>query len=124
MPGPQTPVIRQNKQYGDRQALDRLAQTGSGLKQDNADYIPQQRNPIGRPPGPQPAAAAPTESGVPPEHAALIEDFSRAALVAQVGAAVAQEMMAGPWLRMYAQLADGDYQTKGESVRSKTPFFE
>ncbi len=127
MPGPNTPVIKGNKAYGDRTALDRLALTGSGLKQGNADYIPSTRRPVGRPQGaatavqPNPALGT---NAVPPDHIALMEDFSRASLVAQIAEATAQDMMAGPWLRKYAEFARRELQRKADALRQKTPFFD
>lgn len=126
MAGPNTPVIKANKAYGDRKALDRLAITGSGLKQGNADYVPRTRRSVGRPrgttaPAVQPQQAAPP---IPQEHIAMMEDFARSALVAQVAQAAAQDMMAGPWLRKYAEIAQREVQRKADVLRQNTPFFE
>lgn len=127
MPGPNTPVIKGNKSYGDRTALDRLAIAGSGLKQGNADYVPTQRNPVGRPPGATNVVRGNPAMGtdaIPPEHTALMKDFSRASLVAQIGEAGAQDMMAGPWLRKYAEFARREVQRRAEALRNQTPMFE
>lgn len=126
MAGPNTPVIKANASYGDRKALDRLAITGSGLKQGNADYVPSTRRSVGRPrgataPAVQPQRAAPP---IPQEHIAMMEDFARSALVAQVAQAAAQDMMAGPWLRKYAEIAQREVQRKADVLRQNTPFFE
>lgn len=127
MPGPTTPRIQGQKQYGDQKALDSLKRAGSGLKQGNADILPTERRAAGRPVTTGAGIApqqAPVEPGIPPEHVALIEDFARATFVAQTAARAAQDPMAGPWLRSYAQFAENEVMTKGERVRSSTPFFD
>jgi len=126
MAGPYTPALKSNRQYGDRTALDSLAITGSGLKQGNADYVPQTRRPVGRPQGATSTSAQPQQvaPAIPQEHIAMMEDFARSALVAQVAQAAAQDMMAGPWLRKYAEIAQREVQRKADALRQNTPFFE
>lgn len=128
MPGPQTPIIKPNKQYGDQQALDALARQGSGLKFDKAGPVTERRG-VGRPPGAataRPPAAQPVAPAtpIPEEHIRLMEEFARSALVASVWRQAAQDPMAGPWVRQYAKMAEEDYVRKGSRLRDETPFFE
>lgn len=123
MAGPQTPVLKSNKAYGDQKALDSLTRQGTGMKYDNAG-APTERQGPGRPPGAASALAMPgVEPSIPGEHADLIENFSRASLVAQVGAAAGQEMMAGPWLRQYAALSQDYLKAKAKDLQVGTPNF-
>lgn len=128
MAGPQTPVIKGNKQYGDAKALDSLKRQATGLQYDNASTLPQERRGVGRPAGPTAGQAIPQAQpeapGIPPEHVAMIEDFARATFVAQTGSRAAQDPMAGPWLRSYAQFAEQEVIAKGERVRASTPFYD
>ncbi len=130
MAGPQTPVIKQNKQYGDQKALDSLTRQGTGMKYDNAGPVTERRG-AGRPPGsvaaPAPGMPGPTGApapGVPGNEAELMDRFARATLVASVGQASAQELMAGPWLRSYAQFSYEDVERKGKALQAGTPFFD
>lgn len=124
-PGPSTPVLKSNANYGDRTTLNRLAIQGSGLSQDNADYVPRQRTPVGRPQGPATQPAYPgAPPGIPQEHIRLMEDFARAAYVSQMMAAAASDPTSGPWLRQYAKLAQRKAVEAGQALRAKTPFFE
>ncbi len=120
-----TPVIKANKQYGDQKALDVLTRTASGLRQGNADLVPTERRGVGRPAG---AAAQPAVGGtpapeIPPEHIVLMEEFARRAAVAQRANAAAQDPLAGPWLRAYAEQAQVKAEESAQSLRSQTPFF-
>lgn len=130
MAGPQTPVIKGNKAYGDQKALDSLARQGTGMKYDNAGPVTERRG-AGRPTGstaaPAPGVPGPAGApapGVPGSEAELMENFSRAALVAGVGQATQQELMAGPWLRKYAEFSQVDVDRKGKALQAGTPFFD
>ena len=127
MAGPQTPIIKGNKAYGDQKALDSLQRAGTGLKQGNADILPTERRGVGRPAGTStgqvPQTTQPGVPGIPAEHVQLMEDFARATAVAQIGKAAASDPLAGPWLRAYAQRADTELAVKAERMRAQTPFF-
>jgi len=126
--GPNLAVIKGNKAYGDQKALDSLTRQSSGLSFDNAGPVTERRG-AGRPQGSAqvagvPGAAPAPEPLIPQEHAALIESFARAALVAQVGEASRRDMMAGPWLAQYAEFAQNDLAKKGVALQTGTPNFE
>lgn len=109
-----------NVQYGD---MKRLTQLASGLKMGNADDVPTPRNPVGRPPGSTAVAAAPvpTGAGIPAEHLQVMEEAARAVRTAGIGRQVAADPLAGPWLRVYAQMADEDAAEQLRKVKALTP---
>lgn len=126
MAGPQVPIIKGNKAYGDQKALDSLTRQGTGMKYDNAGPVTERQGP-GRPVSSGAGVAQMGNTGgqgVPPREVELMENFSRAALVASVGQATAQEIMAGPWLRKYAEFSQQDVERKGKALQANTPFFD
>ena len=119
-----TPALKSNAQYGD---MKRLAQLSSGMKQGNADSVPTLRNPVGRPAGSTSApapAAAPTgavASGIPEEHMAIMDRAARAMRTANIGRQMAADPLAGPFLRMYAQMAEQEAADRLRDVKALTP---
>lgn len=116
-------LVTDNKQYGD---MTRLAQLESGLKQGNADSVPTPRTPAGRPSGsggtiaPTGDVGAPV-SAIPAEHTSIMENAARALRVSNMARAAASDPLAGPWLRSYAQYAEGDAADKLRQVKDLTP---
>lgn len=107
--------------YGDMQ---RLTQLASGMKQSNADSVPTLRTPAGRPAGSTSApapAAAPIGAGIPEEHVAIMEQAARALRTANIGKAMAADPLAGPFLRMYAQVAEQEATDRLRDVKALTP---